>query len=194
MGVMLTELCEDNELIAQSTFFKPKRRKQGAGTHMYFGEKSAGKQSSTIDYLLIDRRWRTCVLNTQATWGASQWRFRTANGVRKDHALLVTRFRLKLQCTFKVVKPYYKALKTAEVAAAAAAAYRQSQEQQQAASTKVLRQMAVPSSDEPDDAVGIDSTATGGSGAVGSLRARKLAALLRSARRAVARRPHQEVS
>ena len=62
MGVMLRELCEDNELIAQSTFFKPKRRKQGAGTHMPFGKKSAGKQSSTIDYLLIDRRWRTCVL------------------------------------------------------------------------------------------------------------------------------------
>ena len=80
------------------------------------------------------------------------------------------------------------------MAEAAAESYKQSQEQQQAASTKVLRQMAVPSSDEPDDAVGIDSTATGGSGAVGSLRARKLAALLRSARRAVARRPHQEVS
>ena len=51
MGVMLRELCEDNELIAQSTFFKPKRRKQGAGTHMPFGEKSAGKQSSTIGCL-----------------------------------------------------------------------------------------------------------------------------------------------
>ena len=60
-----------------------------------------------------------------------------------------------------------QALKTAEVAAAAAEAYKQSQEQQQAASTKVLRQMAVPTSDEPDDAVGIDSTATGDSWAVG---------------------------
>ena len=90
MGVMIRELCEDNELIAQSTFFKPKRGKHGAGTHMPFGEKSAGKQVATIDNLLIDRRWRTGFLNTQATWGASQWRFGTANGVRKDHALLAS--------------------------------------------------------------------------------------------------------
>ena len=188
MGVMLTELCEDNELIAQSTFFKPKRRKQGAGTHMPFGEKSAGKQSSTIDYLLIDRRWRSCVLNTQATWGASQWMFRTANGVRKDHALLVTRFRLKLQCTFKIVKPYYKALNTAEVAAAAAAAYRQRIQQRccDRWQCQHLMSRTMPWA--------LIRRPLGILGRLGVSRARKLAALLRSARRAVARRPHQEVS
>ena len=112
-GKLVREMAEDLDLVAVSTFFRPRRKHGGAGTWQAWGDKK-DYPIATLNYVFMSRRWRSCCLNVQARWGPSEHRFVTGNGVRKDHTFMETTIRLRLAKVEKVHRPHQKYWKTAD--------------------------------------------------------------------------------
>ena len=110
-GAKIRRLCEERDLVASSTFFKPRRKYGGAGTFKPIGKKSH-LAVANLDYLLVSQRWQRCVISCRVKWAPSEHRWSSKNGVRKDHGLLEARMRLRLPKVEKVHRPDRKYWKT----------------------------------------------------------------------------------
>ena len=81
-GERLVDFCEENNLIIGGTLFKHK------DIHKYTWTSPDGKTRNQIDHILINKKWRTSLLDVRTRRGAD---------VASDHELLVAKIRLKLR-------------------------------------------------------------------------------------------------
>ena len=125
MGKKLRTFLTEHDLVAKSTYFKPARKKAGAGTYEPFGEAYENRKGATIDYGCISKRFNSMALNCRVRWGPSEKRWASAEGrgIKKDHGLLEMQMRVHLAKKKKVVRPNRVALRTAEGATLARDAY-----------------------------------------------------------------------
>jgi ribonuclease HI/exonuclease III len=121
-GKQVRQMAEDLDLVAVSTFYRPRRKRGGAGTWQPYGDKKDFAVAN-LDYLFVCRRWRTSCLSTKVRWGPSEHRFVTGNGVRKDHGMLSMKYRVRLTKAEKVHRPDRKYWKTDDGRAAVEAAW-----------------------------------------------------------------------
>jgi hypothetical protein len=125
MGKKLRTFLTEHDLVAKSTYFKPARKKAGAGTYEPFGEAYENRKGATIDYGCISKRFSSMATNCRVRWGPSEKRWASAEGrgIKKDHGLLEMQMRVHLAKKKKVVRPNRAALRTAEGATLARDAY-----------------------------------------------------------------------
>eukprot|EP01052_Picozoa_sp_SAG31_P000305 SAG31_NODE_9_length_42330_cov_441.979162_20_plen_490_part_00 len=120
LGAMLRQFCEDEELVAVSTKFKPKQKYGGAGTFQPYGRQSL-KARAQIDYMVCSKSFESSCLNVKARWGPSERRWKLASGQKKDHAMLVMHWRMRMQCPKREQQPDTSVLKTEDGASSAMA-------------------------------------------------------------------------
>eukprot|EP01050_Picozoa_sp_SAG11_P008181 SAG11_NODE_708_length_7648_cov_3.486687_1_plen_343_part_00 len=123
LRAMLRQFCEDEELVAISTKFQPKRRRGGVGTFQPY-ERASKKVTAQIDYIVCSRRYATSCQMVRARWGPAERRWKLASGQRKDHATLVMKWRMRMSVTKLVEQPDIFVLQTADGAATAAEVWR----------------------------------------------------------------------
>jgi len=85
-GERLTDLCEENNLVIGGTLFKHK------DIHKYTWTSPDGKTKNQIDHIIINKKWRTSLLDVRTRRGAD---------VASDHELIVAKIRLKLRTAKK---------------------------------------------------------------------------------------------
>ena len=109
----------------------------------------------------MSKRWRTSCLSVKSRWGPSEHRFCSGNGVRKDHALLLVKLRMRLTKAEKVSRPDRKFWKSEAGRAACDAAWAKAADKYDKAGTTTPTQTAhgegagvsVPDTDESDRAL-----------------------------------------
>ena len=85
-GERMIEFCEANQLIATNTWFKQPRRR------LYTWTSPDGMHRNQIDYILIQKRWRSMIKSAKTMPGAD---------CGTDHELLVATIQVKLKKTKK---------------------------------------------------------------------------------------------
>jgi len=98
-GQKFQQVLEEAELRAVSTYYRQRRRVGGSGTYQAFGRQGNGKKSATIDYIAVSRRFASNCSSVKIQWEPSERRFRKKSGVgvRKDHARLSMKWRMRLR-------------------------------------------------------------------------------------------------
>ena len=90
-GQRLIEFCQENALVIANTLFQQHKRR------LYTWTSPDGKHRNQTDYILCSQRWRSCIQSTNTRPGAD---------CGSDHALLITKFRLKLKKVGKTARPF----------------------------------------------------------------------------------------
>ena len=89
-GQRLIEFCQENALVIVNTLFHQHKRR------LYTWTSPDGQHQNQTDYILCSQRWRSSIQSTKTRSGAD---------CGSDHALLITKFRLKLKKVGKTTRP-----------------------------------------------------------------------------------------
>ena len=81
-GQRLIELCQEDALVTENTFFQKHKRR------LYTWTSPDGQHRNQIDYILCSQRWRSSIQSPKTRPGAD---------CGSDHELLIVKFRLKLK-------------------------------------------------------------------------------------------------
>ena len=81
-GERLIDFCEENNLIIGGTLFKHRE------IHKYTWTSPDGKTKNQIDHIMINKKWRTSLLDVKTKRGAD---------IASDHELVVAKVKLKLR-------------------------------------------------------------------------------------------------
>ena len=122
MGGKLREFLVDHGLFSVASMFQPRRKVAGSATYVPFG-KSADRKAAGLDHICVTRTKRNHVVSCRVRWGPAEHRWAIASGMRKDHAMLVAKFRMRVAKKIKQPRVNRAALRTAEGARLAAQAY-----------------------------------------------------------------------
>eukprot|EP01084_Bolivina_argentea_P050001 91945_1 len=84
-GKLVHELMEEFELVAISTYFKP-RKSRSTGTWI-----DKYNQSYQIDHILVNKRWASSIRNSKMNWNVTLHRF----GYKRDHCAITIDLNLR---------------------------------------------------------------------------------------------------
>eukprot|EP01052_Picozoa_sp_SAG31_P002707 SAG31_NODE_97_length_25714_cov_19.477142_11_plen_742_part_00 len=114
LGTKLRRFLGEHDAIAASTFFQPKQRRGGAAT--FVAGTGARKKGRQLDYVVVDRRWRSNCVSCRTQWKPSEWRWSKGRGVKYDHGMLVMKYRMRLCRNAATPQPDVDSLQDPDVA------------------------------------------------------------------------------
>ena len=90
-GQRLIEFCQENALVIENTLFQQHKRR------LYTWTSPDGQYRNQMDYIFCNRRWRSSIQSAKTRPGADHG---------SDHALLITKFKLKWKKVGKTTRPF----------------------------------------------------------------------------------------